>query len=501
MSNESIGFEQPTRKIDKYVDENIVHLYGQKSFGVLLTADHKVMGRDRGGKYSLYDAIDFPMGNNGEPSVFVPQSGYYHNVCDISLDKLVFLAAYQADGYLKSTKYRHVAFKFSKERKIERLESTLIALDIPYTKKVTQYEGDRVPFTWFLLDLPEWVDEYVFLSKDKTFTRNILTLPVEMLYEIRFWDGHAANYSSTNLTNVELMQELCVYRGIAANICVAKGSSWSKKQGYMLRMHKLSGTHTKTQTKNIVDYSGRVVCFEMPHSTLIIRRKGKIMCIGNCGQELRVTAHYAEGNILSAYQANPKLDVHTWVQKFILDATGISLNRVVTKTISFLKLYGGGPGKLAVMLNISDEEARQFFAAYDAALPEFKQLMKDIETVSRRGQKIRTWGGRLYDVEPAIHVNGRRKEFYYKLGNILIQGSSADMTKEAMVRYHNHPERTGRIMLVVHDEIVCSCPEDKLDHELKVLKESMDDILGWDVPLRSEGKYGPNFGEMQAYDD
>jgi len=29
----------------------------------------------------------------------------------------------------------------------------------------------------------------------------------------------------------------------------------------------------------------------------------------------------------------------------------------------------------------------------------------------------------------------------------------------------------------------------------------MDDIPGWDVPLRSEGKYGPSFGEMKSYDD
>jgi len=219
------------------------------------------------------------------------------------------------------------------------------------------------------------------------------------------------------------------------------------------------------------------------------------------GQELRVTAHYAEGNILAAYQANPKLDVHTWVQEMILNATGQSLNRVVTKTISFLKLYGGGALKLALMLDISESDARKFFSAYDAALPEFKQLMKDIESISRRGQKIRTWGGRLYDVEPPQMVNGRKREFYYKLGNVLIQGSSADMTKEAMIRYNRHPERTGRIMLVVHDEIVCSCPEDKLDHEMRVLKESMDDIPGWDVPLRSEGKYGPSFGEMKSYDD
>jgi len=219
------------------------------------------------------------------------------------------------------------------------------------------------------------------------------------------------------------------------------------------------------------------------------------------GQELRVTAHYAEGNILEAYMQNPLLDVHTWVQQMIKDTTGQQLNRVVTKTISFLKLYGGGPGKLALMLGIPDSQARIFFQAYDEALPEFKDLMKVVEKMARSGQRIRTWGGRLYDVEPAAMVNGRRREFYYKLGNVLIQGSSADMTKEAMNRYYYHPDRKGRIVLVVHDEIVVSAPEDCYEQEMVLLKYCMDNIPGWDVPLRSEGKIGPNFGDMKVYED
>jgi DNA polymerase I len=219
------------------------------------------------------------------------------------------------------------------------------------------------------------------------------------------------------------------------------------------------------------------------------------------GQELRVSAHYAEGNILAAYQANPMLDVHTWVKEFVKQTTGIVLDRVVTKTISFLKLYGGGPGKLALMLGISDHEARMFFSAYDAALPEFKELMKMVERMARSGQKIRTWGGRLYDVEPAQIINGRKREFYYKLGNILIQGSSADMTKEAMNRYYYHPDRKGRMMMVVHDEIVVSAPSDRVKEEMELLRYCMDDIPGWDVPLRSEGKIGKSFGEMEKYDD
>lgn len=220
------------------------------------------------------------------------------------------------------------------------------------------------------------------------------------------------------------------------------------------------------------------------------------------GQELRVTAHYAEGSILQAYIDNPRMDVHEFVDNLIQEKTGHHLTRTPVKMINFLKLYGGGPTKLAERLTIPIATAKQFFAAYDESLPEFKQLMKDIEKLARSGKKIRTWGGRSYDVEQAKWMEkgngGYYQEFYYKLGNVLIQGSSADMTKEAMIRYYYHPERKGEIVLVVHDEIVIEVDKEHMLTEMNILKWAMDDMPGWDVPLCSDGLFGENFGNMKA---
>jgi DNA polymerase-1 len=171
--------------------------------------------------------------------------------------------------------------------------------------------------------------------------------------------------------------------------------------------------------------------------------------------------------------------------------------------INFLKLYGGGPTKLAERLRIPINQARMFFSAYDAALPEFKNLMKEIENLARSGKKIRTWGGRSYDVEPASHdpKTGKRREFYYKLGNVLIQGSSADMTKEAMIRYYYNPQRKGNLLMTVHDELVVEVDEQYTDSEMAIVRWAMDEIPGWDVPLCSDGAVGKNLGKMEKYDD
>jgi DNA polymerase I-like protein with 3'-5' exonuclease and polymerase domains len=242
---------------------------------------------------------------------------------------------------------------------------------------------------------------------------------------------------------------------------------------------------------------------KMPNlRALIVPDEGEILIKRDFNaQEIRVTAHYAGGSVLEAYINNPRMDVHQFVTDLIRNKTGMSVSRVITKWISFLKLYGGGPSRLALILSISDDQARQFFAAYDAAFPEFKQLMREIEQISKKGGKIRTWGGRLYAPENPKMMNGQLRQMFYKQGNVLIQGSSADMTKEAMIRYYNNADRKGRIILVVHDEIVVSVSHNYVDHEMKILKQSMNEIPGWDVPLESDGSIGNNFGEMEKYND
>jgi len=231
--------------------------------------------------------------------------------------------------------------------------------------------------------------------------------------------------------------------------------------------------------------------------TLIVPDPGNVLIVRDfSSQEVRVGAHYAEGSIMDAYNEDPDLDVHTFVQNMITETTGTDLGRRVSKTISFLKMYGGGARAAAVQLGIDEDTAREFFKAYDQALPEFKELSKELEQQVKAGVKIRTWGGRLYDVEPGKYIRGEFREFYYKLVNVLIQGSSADMTKEAMVRYHNHPDRKGRLVIQVHDELVVSIADKHKEQEMMLLKWCMNEIPGWDVPIRSSGEWGLNYGEL-----
>ena len=219
-------------------------------------------------------------------------------------------------------------------------------------------------------------------------------------------------------------------------------------------------------------------------------------------QELRILAHYAEGKLLAAYRANPDMDVHNWVKDLIIKVAGVVLDRSKqVKTANFLQVYGGGGPALSKKIGCGLNEAYTILKAHQKALPEIKKLSEKLTKQLKQGILLRTWGGRVYDVEWGKNSRGVFEYLFYKLINLLIQGSAADQTKQLMIDYHYHPERTGRIMIQAHDELVNSAPKRQARKEMRLLRGLMDNSKGWDVPMRSDGKIGPSWGEAVKFDD
>lgn len=219
------------------------------------------------------------------------------------------------------------------------------------------------------------------------------------------------------------------------------------------------------------------------------------------GQELRILGHFEDGELLEAYRANPRMDVHEHVRQLIL-VFGINYHRTQVKVTNFRRIYGGGAPATAGALGISIEEAKKLLAEHSKALPGLKALNDDIKTISNRGEPIVTWGGREYYVEPPGYdaKYKRHMTYEYKLLNYLIQGSAADATKQALINYDRHPKRRGRFLVTVYDEINSSMPSSKagLKHEMEVLRDCME-CLDFDVPLLSDAKVGPSWGELVKY--
>lgn len=215
-------------------------------------------------------------------------------------------------------------------------------------------------------------------------------------------------------------------------------------------------------------------------------------------QELRLLAHFEDGELMQMYNEDPRLDIHKLVQDAILEYAHIHLDRDPTKIINFSDIYGKGLGALAKELKIDVATVKRLKAAKNRILPGAAELMREVQNRGKAGLAIRTWGSREYYTEPAHFSKkfGRVMSFEYKLLNYLVQGSAADVTKESIIRYHNHPKKRGRFILTVHDENDISAPPKVFKQEMLLLRDVMQSIE-CDVPMLSDGEGGPNWGTLE----
>lgn len=213
-------------------------------------------------------------------------------------------------------------------------------------------------------------------------------------------------------------------------------------------------------------------------------------------QEIRVMAHFEDGAMAAAFREDPYLDPHELVREEILKVTGVDYPRKYVKETGFGILYGMGRYTLSERLNIRSNEAWDLMQAYKLAIPGVEKLQSGTKRRGKRDQPIRTWGGRLIYKEPARVVNNEYRSFEYKLLNYLIQGSSADQTKQCIIEWNYQRLPDDVFMATVHDEVNISAPIETAEDSMEVLRHCMEDICKFDVPMLSEGFSGPSWGEV-----
>lgn len=217
-------------------------------------------------------------------------------------------------------------------------------------------------------------------------------------------------------------------------------------------------------------------------------------------QELRILAHFEDGVLRDAYLKNPWLDVHDHARQLINTMLNKQFERKPIKATGFGLIYGMGIGTLAEKSGVSVVEAKEVKAAYLAIFPGLKAMYQDMTYRARSEMPLRTWGGREYYCEPSKIVDGYMRTYDYKMVNVLIQGSAADCTKEALIRYEVTRPEEHIPLLTVHDEILCAVPEKDLHRGMDTLKAAMESIE-FDVPMLSEGTWSAdNWSTLKDYD-
>lgn len=220
-------------------------------------------------------------------------------------------------------------------------------------------------------------------------------------------------------------------------------------------------------------------------------------------QEPRILAHFDGGDLMEKYNDNPWIDFHDYA-KAELEVYGLFYDRKPVKNTNLGLIYGMGAPLLAIKNDMSVEESTKLKKAVLGLYPGLKTMYADMKKRAKSGEPIRTWGGREYYCEDPKMIDGRYRHFDYKLVNVLIQGSAADCTKEAIIRFDDKRTELGKdcwfLILNVHDQLTVSCPKKDRDQAMELLRECMESVE-FDVPMLSEGSFSENnWNDLKDYD-
>lgn len=229
-------------------------------------------------------------------------------------------------------------------------------------------------------------------------------------------------------------------------------------------------------------------------------------------QEVRLFAFFEEGPVLEGFIENPRFDIHEGArveEERALVAAGLRtmFERDDAKTSVFGAFYGQGLKGLMEALKLRDPEDKEVGSAIHKALhkaiPSIRSLSKQLSDIGKQGLPIQTWGGRLYYTEEPKYVasQGRDMTFEYKLISYLIQGSGADVMKEVLIRYDEHPKRMEDLIVTVYDEANINLPKSEKGarQEMTVLRDCMQSIETPPITMLSDGEVGPSWGKLEKY--
>lgn len=160
-----------------------------------------------------------------------------------------------------------------------------------------------------------------------------------------------------------------------------------------------------------------------------------------------------------------------------------SYYRKCAKLLMFCNLYGGGVKKVAYLLQQPLREAEKFVAQYHGELPGVNRYMRRMINKAKREGKIFNPFGRMYYIPEQVA---------YRAVNYMIQGTSADIMKEAMVNVDNLFSKKWKgchMLLTLHDELILEIPKKfhskKLMRDIfKAMQGKFHERIGSPVPLK-----------------
>lgn len=232
--------------------------------------------------------------------------------------------------------------------------------------------------------------------------------------------------------------------------------------------------------------------------------KGMVLLSADYSQiELRVLAHLSQDPLLMKSFLHHE-DVHerTAIEMFgPVDGQKSEMRRVA-KMINYGIVYGLSEHGLSTRLSISRSTAKQYIEEYFSRYSRLTSFMDELIEKARKEGGARTALGRFRPI-PELYASQYQVRAYGErmAKNTPIQGTSADILKQAMINVQNELEAQShlraRMLLTVHDELVLETPIEHQEEVILLAKTHMERAATLSVPLEVAVCAGANWAECK----
>lgn len=213
----------------------------------------------------------------------------------------------------------------------------------------------------------------------------------------------------------------------------------------------------------------------------------KLVCCDLDAIEMRLFAAFAGQGVLLDQVKRPDGDPHTFTAQMVgltdrKRADGnVTSARQLAKVFNFQMIYGGGVNTVMSFFGVGRSRAKEMISRYHQAYPEIGNFQNRIRAkLEDQGYVTTPWGRRHRALAyKPIH------EQAYKFPNKLIQGTAADLLKDALVKIHADGIEA---CLTVHDEIIAHVDEADAEEAARLIQHHMTnhDRISKIVPLGAE---------------
>ena len=222
--------------------------------------------------------------------------------------------------------------------------------------------------------------------------------------------------------------------------------------------------------------------------------------------ELRLLAHFSgDENLIAAFRRGEDIHRRTAALVHGIEQDQVTADqRRIAKSVNFGIVYGLSAFGLSRDTGMPVAEANRFIKAYFEQYPKVMGYLNGTKEQAARLGYVTSLSGRRRNI-PDIHSsNGAKRSAAERMAiNMPVQGTAADLIKDAMLQFHRALAEEGllsKLILQVHDELVFEAPRSEvpalaaLAHKVMVGVSADANLV---VPLEIEVKVGDNWGDIK----